>query len=121
MSECCGCLVSQDGLLTLSLRKNLLSNPLTGVPSTAGTVVVIPAAQASSGGCNASSLTPAGSLIAWSTRLPASPSAQSSTVDETFSNSPLDPNSAAAIQAQCSFVQKLGSGQGLCGCGSSQY
>lgn len=121
MSECCGCLVSQDSLLTLSLRKNLLSNPLTGVASTAGTVMVVPAAQSASGNCNASSLTPAGTLLAWSTRLPVSQSGSSVATEDPFSGSPLTAASAAAVQAQCSFVQQLGSGQGICGCGNAQY
>lgn len=121
MSECCGCLVSQDALLTLSLRKSLLSNPLTGVASTSGTVMVVPAAQSASGLCNASSVTPAGTLLAWSTRLPASQSGSSVATEDPFSSSPLTAASAAAVQAQCSFVQQLGSGQGICGCGSAQY
>ena len=34
LSECCGCLVSPDGLQTLSVNTNLTANPLTGVRST---------------------------------------------------------------------------------------
>jgi hypothetical protein len=120
MSECCGCLVSQDGLLTLSLKTNLLNNPLTGVTSKRGTVMLIPAVQAATGGCNPSSFTSAGTVIAWSTHLPAPQSGQSSTAEDPFSSSPLNTTSSAALQAQCAFIQQLGSGQGICGCGGSQ-
>jgi len=120
MSECCGCLASQDGLLTLSLKTNLLSNPLTGVTSKTGTVMLVPGVQATSGGCNASSVTPAGIVVAWSTHLPAPKSGQSSTAEDPFSSSALSATSSAALQAQCAFIQQLGSGQGICGCGGSE-
>lgn len=120
MSECCGCLVSQDGLLTLSLNRNLLSNPLTGVPAQTGTVMLVPAAPGTVGSCNAASITPAGSVIAWSTHLPAAQAGQTSSAEEPFSSSPLASALSASLQAQCAFIQELGSGQGLCGCGGSQ-
>jgi hypothetical protein len=121
MSECCGCTVSQDGLLTLSLNKNLLNNPLTGVPSKSGTVMLVAADQASNASCNASGMTPAGTVLAWSTHLPQSKSGLMSSAEEPFSNSPLSATLSSALQAQCSFVQQLGSGQGLCSCGGGSH
>ena len=121
MSECCACLVSQDGLMTLSLKTDLLSNPLTGVASTAGTVMLVSAQQLSGGGCNATSVTPAGTVIAWATHLPQSKSGTISSAEVAFSNSPLGTSQASSLQAQCLFIQQLGSGQGLCGCGSNQF
>lgn len=121
MSECCGCLVSQDGLLTLSLKKDLLSNPLTGVQSTAGTVMLVSAKQLNSGGCNAASMTPAGTVVAWATHLPQSKSGPLTSAEVPFSTSPLSATLSSSLQAQCSFIQQLGSGQGLCGCGSGQH
>ena len=121
MSECCGCLVSQDGLLTLSLNKNLLNNPLTGVPSKSGTVMLVSADYASNLSCNASVTTPAGTVIAWATHLPQSQSGQMSSAEVPFSNSVLSNTLSSALQAQCSFVQQLGSGQGICSCGSGAY
>ena len=118
MSECCGCSISQDGLLTLSLNKNLLNNPLTGVKSKTGTVLLIAADESSNTSCNASSITPAGMVIAWATHLPQSASGLMSSLEEPLSNSALSPTLSAALQAQCSFVQQLGSGQGVCSCGN---
>jgi hypothetical protein len=120
MSECCGCLISQDGLLTLSLKKDLLSNPLTGVASTAGTVMLVSAQQSSSGGCNAASVTPAGTVVAWATHLPQSKSGIMSSAEVPFSSSPLGTAQSSSLQAQCLFIQQLGSGHGLCGCGTGQ-
>jgi hypothetical protein len=119
MSECCGCQVSQNGLLTLSLNQNLLNNPLTSVRSKTGTVMLVSADYSSNTTCNASAITPKGTVVAWSTRLPQSPSTQMPSTEDTLSNSTLSTTLAAALQAQCSFIQQLGSGQGQCGCGKT--
>ncbi|MBV8281305.1 MAG: Ig-like domain-containing protein [Candidatus Eremiobacteraeota bacterium] len=118
MSECCGCLISDNGLLTLSLNKDLLSNPLTGVQSKSGTMMLVSASEPASGLCNASTITPAGAVLAWSTHLPQSGTTSSSEVP--FSSAPLTSTLSAALQAQCAFIQQLGSGQGLCSCGGSK-
>jgi hypothetical protein len=118
MSECCGCLISQDGLRTLSLSKDLLSNPLTGVPSTSGTVMLVTADLVSNPTCNASVITPSGTAVAWSTHIQKLTSGQLSSAEDPFSLSPLSTTLSSALQAQCSFIQQLGSGQGQCGCGS---
>ena len=41
MSECCGCLVSPDGLLTFSLNDDLTSNPPTGVTLSTGVIKIV--------------------------------------------------------------------------------
>ncbi|QNI30919.1 Ig-like domain-containing protein [Alloacidobacterium dinghuense] len=118
LSECCGCLVSQNGLRTLSLNNNLLNNPLTGVQSKSGTVMVVSADYASNLSCNASAMTPTGAQIAWSTHLLKSSTGQTVSTEDTFSASPLNATLSSSLQAQCSFVQTLGSGQGICSCGT---
>jgi hypothetical protein len=67
LTECCGCVVSDSGLLSLSLEKDLTSNPLTGVRSTTGVVKVVPADHVSNPSCNAGSITPSGTVTSWST------------------------------------------------------
>jgi len=118
LSECCGCIVSQNGLQTLSLNQNLLSNPLTGVPSKSGTIMVVPADYASNLSCNASNMTPTGAQIAWSTHLQKSNAGQAVSTEDTFSSSPLNSTLSSSLQAQCSFIQTLGGGQGVCTCGT---
>lgn len=117
MSECCGCIVSKNGLNTLSLNNNLLNNPLTGVRSKAGTVMVVPADYSSNPTCNASSMTPAGAQIAWSTHLQKLNTGQTVSTEDTFSPTALNSVLSSSLQAQCSFIQTLGSGQGICSCG----
>ncbi len=119
MAECCGCVVSHDGLRTLSVQNDLMSNPLTGIPSRAGNVTVIAADHNSNPSCDASMVSPSGSLGFWSTHLQAGGSSGSYTVQEAnAASSPLSDAELASIQAQCSFIEVLGSGHGICSCGS---
>jgi hypothetical protein len=41
LTECCSCVVTPDGLLSESVRKNLTANPLTGIIPTRGVIKVI--------------------------------------------------------------------------------
>jgi hypothetical protein len=118
MTECCGCLISDSGLLTLSTEKDLTSNPLTGVQSAAGVVKIVAADHPSNLSCNAGSISPNGTVTSWSTH--AQPGgANPGTFTETSSSaSPLGAAELAGLQAQCTFVMTLGSGHGLCTCGT---
>ena len=116
--ECCGCPVSLDGLLTLSLRKDLTANPLTGVKSTDGVVHVIAADQAGNPKCDASSITPSGILASWSTNLGSIGHGRYTVLEDSSASSPLSDQQLSASEAQCSFAKTLGSGQGTCSCGS---
>jgi len=118
MSECCGCVTSHDGLMTLSYQKDLLSNPLTGVKSLAGTVVVVAADQANNSTCDASAMTPLGSMTSWSTSLEPAGQGQYTVQESPASASPLSDTQSSSFQAQCYFIKTLGSGQGTCSCGS---
>jgi uncharacterized protein YjdB len=117
MSECCGCRVTTNGLLTLSLNNDLNLNPLTGKVPSSGTVEVVAADPSSNPTCDPSTLTPAGTLTVWSTHI------QNMAPDSSGDNGggggestrePADP------QTECAFVQALGSGQGICTCGTEQ-
>ncbi len=41
LQECCGCVITPDGLLSESVNKNLTANPLTGIKPTRGVIKVI--------------------------------------------------------------------------------
>ncbi len=119
MSECCGCNISRDGLLALSYADDLLANPLTGIQSSAGTVMVIAADKAVNPSCDAGSITPSGHLETWSTTLE-DLGRQSYAVTETPGlDAPLTDTQSANVQAQCAFLKILGSGHGICSCGKS--
>ena len=116
--ECCGCPVSLNGLLVLSLRNDLTANPLTGIRSTDGVVSVIAADHADNPKCDASSIIPLGILASWSTNLASTGDGAYTLLEDGSASSPLSDQQLSASQSQCSFVKTLGSGQGICSCGS---
>jgi hypothetical protein len=120
MTECCGCLISPDGLRTFSLNKDLLNNPLTDVSPLAGSVMIVPSDYSSNSSCDAASITPSGIAIGWTTQLQVFPNNQSATTEESLSFAPLGSALGSSLQAQCDFVQQLGGGHGICGCGKGQ-
>lgn len=120
MSECCGCVVRTNSLRTLSLQKNLLNNPLTGVQSKNGTIVLVTADFGSNTSCDATQINPAGTAVAWATHLQSGQGGSAVVSETPFSTSVLGDQEAAGLQAECSFVRELGSGQGTCGCGTPQ-
>jgi len=117
LNECCGCRISDSGLMTLSLDNDLTANSLTGTPPFAGTVEIVPSDLGPSGQCNAASFSPNGVLHGWETNVQGS----SSTFQVSEIPSAID--SLSTIQAQvlaseCSMIQQLGSNAGRCTCGS---
>jgi hypothetical protein len=113
MAECCGCRIARDGLRTLSLNTDLISNPLTGRTPVSGSVFLLTADYAGNSTCNAASFTPDGMAIAWATHLQSS-----ATTEESLSQTPLNATLSSALQAQCTFIEQLGGGRGRCSCGT---
>src|SRR5450755_2108904 len=115
--SCCSCSVTPNGLVSLSVMKSLISNPLT--PAVPTSVVI--KAVASTGVCNASAVTAfAHGLLAWGTTLHqnTSTAAPSYSVTETaFSQADLTTAELNHITSTCAFIQGDGSGFGICkGC-----
>ena len=118
MVECCGCRISQDGLRTLSLDRDLIGNPLTGRIPVTGSVLLVAADYAGNPSCNSSSITPYGMTIVWATHQQSSTPNTSAITEESLSQTPLNATLTSALEAQCKFIQQLGRGQGLCSCGT---
>ena len=124
LAECCGCVETHNGLCRLSVRTDLTSNPLTGVRPTSGVIKVISAAVNNSPCDPTSNVTPRANLRVWVTHI------QSGIPLGTFggtvwpvtetesSDSTLGATELANLQAQCSFISILGSGAGMCTCGT---
>ena len=118
MAECCGCHVSQDGLRTQSLSHDLTANTLTGVQPITGSLMLVTADYKSNPSCGAAFITPGGEGVAWATHLQTVAPGTFSISETSFSETPLTPTLSSALQAQCQFIQLLGSGQGVCQCGT---
>ena len=134
LSECCGCVETHNGLRTLSVNYDLNSNPLTGVKPGSGVIKVVSAAINNSPCDPTSNVTPTPNLRVWATHIqnPVGldpPAASTGVKPQVFgagaypitetesSDSTLGATELANLQAQCAFVNILGSGHGICSCG----
>jgi hypothetical protein len=111
LAECCGCNITPDGLLTLSVNNDLTSNPLTPVTPTTGDIKIVSGSPVS--GCNAAKPVPAAGIRAWATHI------QNAGVTETaFTDSTLSAGELGELESKCKAIQNNGSGYGICTCGS---
>ena len=118
LTECCGCVETHNGLRTLSVRRNLTSIPLTGVVSTNGMIKIVSAAVNNSPCDPSANVSPKANLRAWVTHIQ-NPVGVAYPITETeFSDSTLGATELANLQAQCAFIGILGSGHGICSCGT---
>jgi len=118
LTECCGCVETHNGLRTISVRRNLTSNPLTGVVSNNGVIKVVSAAVNNSPCDPSSNVHPVANLRTWVTHIQ-NPVGTAYPITETESSaSTLGGTELANLQAQCAFIGILGSGHGICSCGT---
>ena len=118
LSECCGCVETHNGLRTLSVRRDLTSNPLTGRVSTNGVIKVVSAAVNNSPCDPTSNVSPKANLRVWVTHIQNAVGAAFPITETESSDSTLGATELANLQAQCAFINILGSGQGICSCGT---
>jgi hypothetical protein len=118
MAECCGCVQSHNNLTTYSVYYNLASPAytLTAVPVPNGVIKVISAPY--TGVCDpTSAYKPTGNLRVWVTHIQNPVGATYPITETPSSDSTLGATELANLQTQCSFVNILGSGFGICHCG----
>ena len=127
MIECCHCPITANGIAQLSVLNDLTQNPLTGFPApNSGVIKVV-----SDLGCSETSPSPYPTLLGWATHVQQPTTGTFVTTEDEFQYAPLtgaitgdpsvgDPASSelAFLGQACSFVQYLGSGKGVCHCGS---
>lgn len=124
MAECCGCVETHNGLRKLSVRADLTSNPLTGVALPSGMIKVVSAAVNNSPCDPTANVKPTANLRVWvthiqdGTNLGAFGGLVFPTTETESSDSTLGATELANLQAQCSFISILGSGHGICSCGT---
>jgi len=118
LSECCGCVETHNGLRTLSVRRDLTSNPLTGVVANNGVIKVVSAAVNDSPCDPTSNVSPKANLRVWVTHIQNAVGTAYPITETESSDSTLGATELANLQAQCAFVNILGSGHGICSCGT---
>jgi hypothetical protein len=121
--SCCTCLVTPNGLTSLSARTDLISNTLTPAVPTA-IVVKLLASTAPTGGCNAATPTAADlvpGMRAWGTtlhlntaRVDTTTPLRYDTTETEFSPATLSTPELTRITSFCGFIQANGSGFGIC-------
>jgi len=116
--SCCSCPVTPNGLASLSVRRDLTSNTLTGiVPNSI--VIKLYATVPVGGSCSNSagsvgSATQATGMLAWGTTNHANNTGGFSVTETAFTPAGLDPSELARLQSTCSFILAQGSGFGIC-------
>jgi len=115
---CCSCLVTPNGLDSLSTQQDLVSNKLT--PGIVDSVVIklLASAPSGTGTCNAASPTVSTlepGLRGWATGLHQSTSTGAyQTVENAFQNAGLSASELQKLTSYCGFIQATGSGYGIC-------
>ena len=118
LTECCGCSVSDSGLRSLSLVTDLTSNPLTGQKVQTGAIKIVPSDPSSNPQCNPGSLSPSGVILGWGSNVQALSDGTFQITETKFDLAPLSDGESNALVGECSSLMKLGSGQGVCSCGT---
>ena len=118
LSECCGCSITDSGLRTLSLVNDLTANPLTGQKLQNGVIKIVPSDAASNPSCNPESLTPSGVVLGWGSNAQVLSDKTFQVTETKFSLATLSDGESNDLAAQCTFLHQLGSGQGICACGT---
>jgi hypothetical protein len=121
LQECCNCFISADGLLSESVNKELLANPLTGKVNHVGVIKVI-----GSKGNDPTNNTPAPGLkgnysydiatnVVTDGKVKKAVNAYLA-IEHPLADSNLVSAEQASMQNSCSFAITLGSGAGTCTC-----
>jgi hypothetical protein len=119
MQECCSCQLTPNDLRTLSVNSNLTGNTLTDDVVYTGSIRVVAAKTNASGYCPlpTTAIAPVSySLRTWSTHIQ-----YGDVITETAGqDAPLSSAELGALQNGCFAINLVGSGRGICYCGSGE-
>lgn len=118
LTECCGCIVTDSGLRTLSLLLDLTSNPVTGTRPRAGVIKVVPSDLSTNPGCDPGTLTPKGVVLGWGSNVQVLSDGSVQGTETRFETAALSDGETTSLINDCNFARHLGSGKGVCSCGS---
>jgi hypothetical protein len=121
MAECCGCALTPDALLTLSVANDLTDNPLTPVHAGTGAIKIVSSTGAP--GCNPVKPVPVAGVRAWATHVQGAVlevvhEVTANFLTETaFSDGVLSAGELKMLESKCGAIHNNGSGFGICTCG----
>ena len=123
MLECCTCPITANGLLTLSLKNDIMQNPLTGLPApNTGVIKIVGTNQRPT--CNPTAISVVNStagLVAWQGQVEQPTNGAFVTAVTQYAPATFTVQEANFLGQTCSFVQYLGSGKGVCTCGTGSH
>ncbi len=113
---CCSCPVTPNGLVSLSVRQDLIANTLTPAVPTA-IVVKIYGSVPVGGSCASSSSGPGEAtpgLLAWGTALHVGLTGSAAVTETSFSPGSLSEEERTRLTSSCTYINAIGSGFGIC-------
>jgi hypothetical protein len=122
MSECCGCLLTPDGLRTLSIDSNLTNNPFNGVTLATGVIKILSVTTVNNtcpfpGTSKTEQFYTSGGVRSWGTHIQNS----NFTITETASqDATLSVTENVRFYDGCVAIGLVGSGTGVCSCGTGE-
>jgi hypothetical protein len=122
VQACCSCLLTPDGLLTLSVNDDLTTNPLTGVTLISGSFSIISTATVNGSCPLPTTLNPiSGGVRSWSTHIEQlrfkATKRYSGTVAPS-QDATLSATEESTLATDCYDIYVAGSGHGFCTCGT---
>lgn len=110
LQECCGCLLTHNALLSLSVRNQLTA---TLAPPT-GVIKLLSSVPSTGGACDPTAPVPTPTLRAWATHNQNTGTTLIQKVtEEEFEDAPLDPLELGLLEDDCLLAQRL---KGICSC-----
>ena len=118
LRECCGCSLSPDALLTLSVNDSLTSNSNPPALLTTGTFKIVSSAGAPT--CNPAKPKPTPAIRAWGTHIQNVSTVPGLfiTTETDFQDATLSTAEVTKLASLCGSILTNSSGYGLCSCGS---
>ena len=124
MVSCCSCLVTPNGLVNLSVKRDLTANALTPIVASSTVVELVATRRTGSAACDPGTFSTAEQLadgmVAWGTSLHAlpvtagTPAGSYGLAETPFSKGTLTGDHLNRLAQICSFMRANGSGYGIC-------
>jgi len=119
LNECCSCKITPNGILSLSVNKNLTSNTLTGVTPARGVIKDVSSLPVA-GKCDATAQTQQQGIRGWITHPQKGTGTGFGLTEEELMDSFLSTAEANDLAEDCKVLIELGTGHGICSCKDSQ-
>ncbi len=119
LTECCGCPVTNNGLVHENVQKDLLGNPLTRVTPNEGVIQIVSGAYLSVqafGICDPTDFDPVPEIESWVTHIQNKVGSTFPITEGKGDEEVLTSNQLSTLESDCAGALRLGSGFGVCSC-----